>query len=37
MKRILSYLIPYKTRMIIGFSIKVMGTLSELFIPFLLT
>ena len=37
MKRIFSYLIPYKTRMIIGFSIKVMGTLSELFIPFLLT
>ena len=37
MKRILSYLLPYKKRLLIGFSIKVFGTVSELFIPFLLT
>ena len=37
MKRILSYLIPYKTRMIVGFCIKTVGTLAELFLPFILT
>ena len=37
MKRILSYLIPYKTRMIIGFCIKTIGTLAELFLPYILS
>lgn len=37
MKRILSYLKPFKIRMLIGFIIKVTGTMAELFIPFLLT
>ena len=37
MKRIFSYLSPYKMRMAIGISIKVLGTLAELLIPFILT
>lgn len=37
MRRLLSYLYPYKKRMIAGFFIKVFGTVSELLIPFLLT
>lgn len=37
MKWIFSYLKPLKIRMIIGFIIKVIGTVAELFIPFLLT
>ncbi len=37
MKRILSYLLPYKKRLLLGFSIKVTGTVAELFIPFLMT
>ncbi len=37
MKMILSYLSPYKLRMTLGFSVKVIGTLAELFIPYLLT
>ena len=37
MKWIFSYLKPLKVRMIIGFIIKVIGTVAELFIPFLLT
>lgn len=37
MKKILSYLIPFKWKMLIGFLIKVTGTMSELFIPFLLS
>ena len=37
MKWIFTYLKPLKIRMIIGFIIKVIGTVAELFIPFLLT
>ena len=37
MKRMISYLAPYKMRMLRGVSIKILGTLSELLIPFLLT
>ncbi len=37
MKRILSYLKPFKFRMAVGFSIKVMGTVAELLLPFILT
>ncbi|MCM1026137.1 MAG: ABC transporter ATP-binding protein/permease [Roseburia sp.] len=37
MKRIFSYLAPYKKRMALGVTIKILGTVSELMIPFLLT
>ena len=37
MKRIFSYLAPYKMRMLRGISIKILGTVAELLIPFLLT
>lgn len=37
MKRIFSYLVPYQKRMLLGFSIKMIGTIAELLIPFLLT
>ena len=37
MKRIISYLAPYKMRMALGISIKILGTLAELLIPFILT
>ncbi len=37
MRKILSYLLPYKKRMAIGFVIKVSGTMAELFLPFILT
>ena len=37
MKRIFSYLAPYKMRMALGISIKILGTLAELLIPFILT
>ena len=37
MKSLLKYLKPYYARMIIGFSIKTFGTLSELLIPLILT
>ena len=37
MRRIVGYLIPYRVRMLVGFSIKVLGTVAELFIPALLT
>ena len=37
MKHILSYLYPYKTRMIIGFCVKTVGTLAELFLPYILS
>ena len=37
MKKILSYLKPFKKRMCIGFSIKVTGTLVELLLPYILT
>ena len=37
MKRILSYLAPYKMRMLLGVSIKILGTVAELLIPFILT
>lgn len=37
MRRIFSYLSPYKMRMALGISIKVLGTVAELLIPFILT
>ncbi len=37
MKRILSYLAPYKMRILLGVSIKILGTVAELLIPFILT
>ena len=37
MRRMISYLAPYKMRMLRGVSIKILGTVSELLIPFLLT
>ena len=37
MKRVLSYLLPYRYRMAVGFFIKVLGTLSELLLPVILT
>ena len=37
MKRIFSYLAPYKLRMALGISIKILGTVAELLIPFILT
>lgn len=37
MKFFITYLSPYKWRMLIGFLIKVAGTLSELFLPYILT
>ncbi len=37
MKRILSYLLPYRIRLVIGFLIKVLGTVAELLIPVVLT
>ena len=37
MKRIFSYLAPYKMRMALGISIKILGTVAELLIPFILT
>ena len=37
MNFLISYLSPYKWRMLLGFSIKVAGTMAELFLPFILT
>ncbi|MBE6799053.1 MAG: ABC transporter ATP-binding protein [Ruminococcaceae bacterium] len=37
MKPVLKYLLPLRTRMATGFCIKVIGTVSELLIPFLMT
>ncbi len=37
MKKILSYLKPFKMKMTIGLLIKITGTMAELFLPFLLT
>lgn len=37
LKLIFSYLSPYKLRMSLGFTVKIIGTLAELFIPYLLT
>ena len=37
MKLMLSYLKPFRKRMIVGFIIKVFGTVIELFIPYILT
>ena len=37
MKRVFSYLLPYRYRMAVGFFIKVMGTLAELLLPVVLT
>ncbi len=37
MKRILSYLKPFKLRMLVGFLIKVTGTMAELVLPYILT
>lgn len=37
MKRILSYLRPFRLRMLVGFLIKVTGTMAELILPYILT
>ncbi len=37
MKKILSYLKPLRLRLAVGLTIKIIGTVAELFIPFLLT
>ena len=37
MKRILSYLRPFRFRMLVGFTIKVTGTMAELILPYILT
>ena len=37
MKHILGYLKPYKLRMAVGLSIKVLGTVAELILPYILT
>ena len=37
MKFFIEYLKPFKNRMAIGFSIKVLGTVAELFLPYILT
>ncbi|MBQ8210402.1 MAG: ABC transporter ATP-binding protein [Clostridia bacterium] len=37
MKRILSYLKPFRLRMTVGFFIKVTGTMAELILPYILT
>ncbi len=37
MKFIIKYLEPFKWRMLLGFSIKVTGTVTELFLPYILT
>ncbi len=37
MKRLFSYLVPYKARMAVGLTIKVLGTLVELAIPYILS
>ena len=37
MKFLLRYINPYKWRMLRGFSIKVFGTVTELFLPVILT
>ncbi len=37
MKRILAYLKPFRLRMLVGFSIKVTGTMAELILPYILT
>ena len=36
-KRVFSYLLPFRARMALGFLIKVLGTLAELFLPVILT
>ena len=37
MKFLLTYLNPFRNRMAVGFSIKVAGTVAELFLPYILT
>ena len=37
MKFFIKYLAPFKKRMALGFSIKVFGTVAELFLPYILT
>ncbi|MBQ7937764.1 MAG: ABC transporter ATP-binding protein [Oscillospiraceae bacterium] len=37
MKFLINYLKPFKWRMLLGFSIKVSGTVAELFLPYILT
>ena len=37
MKTVLRYLLPFRRRMTVGFIIKVLGTVAELFLPMLLT
>ena len=37
MKRVFSYLYPFRYRMALGFLIKVLGTVAELLLPVVLT
>ncbi len=37
MKRLFNYLSPYKTRMIVGLMIKIVGTVMDLFLPMILS
>lgn len=37
MKKILLYLKPFRLRLILGFTVKVMGTMAELILPYILT
>ena len=37
MRKILSYLKPFRLRMLVGFTIKVTGTMAELILPYILT
>ena len=37
MRTLLRYLLPYRGRMTLGFSVKVMGTLAELMLPYILS
>lgn len=37
MKRILAYLKPFRLKLILGFSVKVTGTMAELVLPYILT
>ena len=37
MKRILLYLKPFRLRMLVGFIVKVTGTMAELILPYILT
>ena len=37
MKRVLKYLWPFKAQMTVGLFIKIVGTVAELLIPFIMT